>query len=343
MSSANLSKAASSGASGGSSHLIEEHLGSFRDDFMTMRHELAKVVVGMDEAVGQVLTAAVAGGHVLIEGLPGLGKTLLAESVADVLQLRSYRIQFTPDVMPSDLLGTHVIMENAAGRRTFEYQQGPIFANLVLADQINRAPPKTQAALLEAMEGETISVATETFTLPSPFMVIATQNPLDSEGTFPLPEPQLDRFFCKVLVLSPKIEEIDAILARQQQGRPVVKHAADGGRLLEMREIAGKVGLSAADRRWVAAITASSHPGFEHASDVVKRYVRYGISPRGAQALVMAAKVTAAAEGRSTVTREDLLANVRPAFRHRILLNFEGQAENVSTESVVDAVVKGVK
>ena len=228
-------------------HLVEPHLDGFQEDFNALRHELAKVVVGQADVIEQVLIAAVAGGHVLIEGVPGLGKTLLVQTLADILQLRFCRIQFTPDLTPSDLLGTFVVMETAAGRRTFEFQQGPIFSNLVLADQINRGLPKTQSALLQAMEGQQINVSTETFQLPQPFFVVGTQNPLEMEGTFPLPEAEIDRFFFKLVVSGPSVEEIDAILQRTTESAPAELVAVvDGKRLLEMREIAGNVSLAAA-------------------------------------------------------------------------------------------------
>lgn len=281
-------------------HMVEPHLEGFERDFNALRHELAKVVVGQAEEIDFVLTAAVAGGHVLIEGVPGLGKTLLVETLADILQLRFSRIQFTPDLMPSDLLGTFVVMETAAGRRTFEFQQGPIFANLVLADQINRGLPKTQAALLQAMEGQEINVSTETFHLPQPFFVVGTQNPLETDGTFPLPEPEIDRFFFKVVIKGPTIDEIDAILERTTESPAAeLLKVVDGKRLLEMREIASRVCLAAAGRRWVASLVAATHPDFPRAAELVKRYVRYGASPRAAQAMVTAAKVRAAAHGRA--------------------------------------------
>ncbi len=325
-------------------HLVEPRLAGFQEDFNALRHELAKVVVGQAEVIEQVLIAAVAGGHVLIEGVPGLGKTLLVETLAGILQLRVSRIQFTPDLSPSDLIGTFVVMETAAGRRTFEFQQGPIFSNLVLADQINRGLPKTQSALLQAMEGHEINVSTETFQLPQPFFVVGTQNPLEMEGTFPLPEPEIDRFFFKVVVGAPSVEEIDAILQRTTESAPAeLVNVVDGKRLLEMREIAGKVSLAAPGRRWVASLVAATHPDFPQASAAVKRYVRYGASPRAAQSLVLAAKVRAAANGRTEVSKEDLAAVLAPALRHRILLNFEGQAENIRPEAIIESIVKGTK
>ncbi|MGO9112819.1 MAG: AAA family ATPase [Thermoguttaceae bacterium] len=324
-------------------HLVEPHLAKFQEDFNALRHELAKVVVGHADVIEQVLIAAVAGGHVLIEGVPGLGKTLLVQTLADILRLRFSRIQFTPDLTPSDLLGTFVVMETAAGRRTFEFQQGPIFSNLVLADQINRGLPKTQSALLQAMEGEQINVSTETFQLPQPFFVVGTQNPLEMEGTFPLPEPEIDRFFFKLVVNAPSVEEIDAILQRTTDSAPAeVLAVVDGKRLLEMREIAGKVSLAVQGRRWVASLVAATHPDFPQAPAAVKRYVRYGASPRAAQSLVLAAKVRAAANGRTEVAKEDFAALIAPALRHRILLNFEGQAENIRPEVLIDSILKGI-
>jgi MoxR-like ATPase len=323
-------------------HLVEPRLAGFQDDFNALRHELTKVVVGQTDAVEQMLIAAVAGGHVLIEGVPGLGKTLLVQTLADIVQLRFSRIQFTPDLTPSDLLGTFVVMENAAGRRTFEFQQGPIFANLVLADQINRGLPKTQAALLQAMEGEEINVSTETFHLPQPFFVVGTQNPLESEGTFPLPEPEIDRFFFKVLMKGPSVEEIDAILERTTSAAPELQVVVDGKRLLEMREVAGNVVLPVAARHWIASLVAATHPDFAKAPEPIKKYVRYGASPRAAQAMALAAKVHAAANGRTEVAKEDMAAIIAPALRHRILLNFEGQAESIRPESLIDSIVKSM-
>ncbi|MEI8375576.1 MAG: MoxR family ATPase [Planctomycetota bacterium] len=324
-------------------HLVEPHLAGFQEDFNALRHELAKVIVGQADVIEQVLIAAVAGGHVLIEGVPGLGKTLLVRTLADILQLRFSRIQFTPDLTPSDLLGTFVVMETAVGRRTFEFQQGPIFSNLVLADQINRGLPKTQAALLQAMEGEEINVSTETFHLPQPFFVVGTQNPLEMEGTFPLPEPEIDRFFFKLVVKGPSVDEIDAILQRTTESAPAeLRAVVDGKRLLEMRQIAGKVSLAAPARRWVASLVAATHPDFPKAPEDIKRYVRYGASPRAAQSLVIAAKVRAAANGRNEVAKEDIAAVIAPALRHRILLNFEGQAENIRSEVLIDSIVKSM-
>ena len=306
-------------------HLVEPHLAGFQEDFNALRHELAKVVVGQADVIEQVLIAAVAGGHVLIEGVPGLGKTLLVQTLADILQLRFSRIQFTPDLTPSDLLGTFVVMETAAGRRTFEFQQGPIFSNLVLADQINRGLPKTQSALLQAMEGEEINVSTETFHLPQPFFVVGTQNPLEMEGTFPLPEAEIDRFFFKLVVKGPSVDEIDAILERTTESAPrnFARWSMASGSWKCGRSPA-RWSLAAPGRRWVASLVAATHPDFPQAPEAVKRYVRYGASPRAAQALVLAAKVRAAANGRTEVAKEDFAAVDRPGVASPHPAEFRG-------------------
>jgi MoxR-like ATPase len=320
---------------------FEQLLEGFQQDFDAVRRELAKAVVGHAEVIEGILTAAVAGGHVLVEGVPGLGKTLLVQTLAEVVNLSVQRIQFTPDLMPADLLGTYVVMETPQGRRTFEFQQGPIFANLVLADQINRGTPKTQSALLEAMEGEAISVARETFQLPRPFFVMATQNPLEMEGTFPLPEPEIDRFFFKLLVSPPTCEEMETILDRTTEGDPPELRAIiDGQRLLDLRTIARAVAIAPGLRRWAVGLVAATQPGYPQAPEMVRRYVRYGSSPRGAQALVLGAKIHAAAEGRAEVSQADLCAVVHSALRHRILLNFEGQAENVPPDRIIDNLME---
>ena len=320
---------------------IEQRLDGFRNDFDALRREIGKVVVGHEEVVAGMLTALVAGGHVLLEGVPGLGKTVLVRAVADVLDLSFQRIQFTPDLMPSDLLGTYVVMETPQGRRTFEFQQGPIFSNVVLADQINRGMPKTQSALLEAMEGDSVSVARETFHLPKPFVVMATQNPLEMEGTFPLPEPEIDRFFFKLLVAPPSVQQIEEILDRTTEFEPpAVRSIVDGARIIEMHDIARSVRIDAALRRWAISLVTATHPDCEQAPAMVRRFVSYGSSPRGAQALVLGAKVRAAADGRQEVSRADLHATAPAALRHRLILNFEGQAEDVRPEQVIDDVLE---
>jgi len=320
-----------------------EQLESFRADFDAMRREVGKRIVGHEGAIDGVLTAAIAGGHSLLEGVPGIGKTLLVRTLAEVVDLLFQRIQFTPDLMPADILGTYVVMETAQGRRTFEFHQGPLFSNLILADQINRGTPKTQSALLEAMEGQTVSVSSERFELPQPFIVLATQNPLDMEGTFPLPEPELDRFLFKLSFSPPTPEQIEEIVARTTEGEPSpVRAVADGQRLLAMRALAREVGISAGLRRWAVSLVAATHPDSPLAPAAVRQYVRYGASPRGAQALVLGAKIRAAADGRDEVSDVDLRAVAHAALCHRVFLNYEGQAENVRPDALVDKVLEAV-
>jgi len=322
---------------------VGEQLEGFQKDFDILRREIGKVVVGQEEAIEGMLTAVVIGGHLLFEGVPGLGKTLLVETLADVLQVSFQRIQFTPDLMPADLIGTYVVMENPEGRRTFEFQKGPIFSHVILADQINRGAPKTQSALLEAMEGQSVSVSNETFHLPAPFFVMATQNPLEMEGTFPLPEPEIDRFAFKLLVDPPNLQQIETILDRTTEGEPpVVMKAVDAQRILEMRDIARRIPIAPDVRRLGISAVTATHPDDDRAPDSVRRYVRYGSSPRGAQALVLGAKVRALAAGRSEVDRDDLRAVAPAALRHRMILNFEGQAENVRADRLVDDILGAI-
>ncbi len=323
--------------------LTTEQLTDFRKDFEAIRREVGKIVVSRPEIVDRLLTAVVAGGHVLLEGVPGVGKTLLVETLAEVLGLVPQRIQFTPDLMPADLIGTYVVMESAQGRRTFDFHKGPLFAHVVLADQINRGTPKTQSALLEAMEGPVITVSTETFELPQPFFVFATQNPLEMEGTFPLPEPQLDRFFFKLILPPPDVDQIEEILERTTEGTPPTARAVvDGQRILDMRQIARNVPISSEVRRLGIGLIAATHPDSESAPESVRRLVGYGSSPRGAQALVLAAKVHCVVAGRDEVSRDDLQAVAHPVLRHRLILNFEGQAEQVSPDRLVDDLIEKV-
>jgi len=312
-------------------------------DLASLVEELSRVVVGQREAVEGVVRALVVGGHVLLEGVPGLGKTVLVEASADAIRLTFQRIQFTPDLMPADLLGTYVVMESAQGRRTFEFQKGPIFAHLILADQLNRGLPKTQSALLEAMEGGKISVADETLQLPRPFFVMATQNPLEMEGTYPLPEPQLDRFLMKLIVRPPSEDELEQILARTTDGEPPRPRAVlDTARLLELRRTVDSVRVDDATRRQAVAMIAATHPDHPRAPRSVRRFVRYGASPRGAQSLIRTAKAAAASAGRATVGAADLAEVALPVLRHRLLLSDEGLAEDVSPDRLVDEIVAEV-
>jgi MoxR-like ATPase len=323
---------------------LRRQLDEFRTHYETLRAEIGKVIVGHADIVNGTLTALIAGGHVLLEGVPGLGKTLLVRTLADALHLKFQRIQFTPDLMPADVIGTNVVAESAEGHRKFEFQQGPIFANLVLADEINRATPKTQSALLEAMQERSVTVAGKTFQLQRPFFVLATQNPLEMEGTYPLPEAQLDRFFFKLLVKFPTAEEIETILDRTTEAaEPRAEPVFDGERILDMSRLARQIPIADELRRYGVSIVLATHPEHELATDMTRRYVRYGSSPRGAQALILAAKIRAILDHRYHVSREDLRAVAHAALRHRLILNFEGQAENIQTDDVIDDVLKSIE
>jgi MoxR-like ATPase len=323
---------------------MKEQLDGFRADFETLRREVGKVIVGLSEIVEETLTALIAGGHVLLEGVPGLGKTLLVRTLADCLSLKFQRIQFTPDLMPADLIGTNVVLETPEGGRRFEFQRGPLFANLVLADEINRATPKTQSALLEAMQERSVTVAGTTHTLLPPFFVLATQNPLEMEGTYPLPEAQLDRFFFKLLVKFPTAQEMETILDRTTEAvEPKAQPVFDGQRIVELSHLARQIPIADELRRYGVAMVLATHPENSLASDKTRRFVRYGSSPRGAQALILAAKIRAILDHRYHVSREDLRACAHPALRHRLILNFEGQAENVQADDIIDDILRSVE
>jgi MoxR-like ATPase len=307
--------------------------------------ELRKVIVGQEDAVRHVLIALLAGGHVLLEGVPGLGKTLLVRTLGDVLSLRFNRIQFTPDLMPADIVGTTIVSEDLDGRRALRFQAGPIFANLVLADEINRATPKTQSALLEAMQEQTVSAGETTRPLPRPFFVLATQNPLELEGTYPLPEAQLDRFLFKVLVPFPRHVELEQILQRtirpSAQAQPGAVASAD--EVLRMLRVAREVVVAPHLATYAVRLILATHPTDASAPPVVRQYVRHGASPRGLQALVAGAQVRALLENRFNVAREDLQAVALPALRHRLILGFEAQADSVTADRLVTDVLSVVQ
>ncbi len=312
----------------------------FVSAFEGLRSEVEKVIVGHREIITHVLTGMFAGGHVLLEGVPGLGKTLLIKTLSEGLDLTFSRIQFTPDLMPADIIGTNIIVEDADGRKHFQFQRGPIFAHILLADEINRATPKTQSALLEGMQESGVTVGGTLHPLPPPFFVLATQNPIEMEGTYPLPEAQLDRFLFKLRVRYPAIEELNAIIDRTTQVRTaVVERALSGAQVLAFRDLVREVPIASHVRDLVSTIVMASHPQWEHSPEVTRRFVRYGASPRGAQALVLGAKVKALAEGRYNVSIDDLKALAAPALRHRIILNFEGEAEGVDIDNVIAQIV----
>jgi MoxR-like ATPase len=315
----------------------------FREIAARIEAEVGKYIVGQQAAIRHTLICLVAGGHALLEGVPGLGKTMLVRTLARVLDLEFARIQFTPDLMPADIVGTDILEEAEDGRREFRFQPGPVFTNLLLADEINRATPKTQSALLEAMQERTVTVANRSYPLDPPFLVLATQNPIEMEGTYPLPEAQLDRFLFKVNVEFPSSGELVEILNRTTgDAEPQVEVVVDGASVLAMGELARQVPVASSVADYAAHLTIATHPESGTAPDTVRRYVRYGSSPRGAQALILGGKVTALLEGRYNVALSDLRAVAPAALRHRILLNFEAQAEDVEPDRVVAEVVEAV-
>ena len=305
----------------------------------TIEREVGRFIVGQQQLVRQTLISLLAGSHALLEGVPGLGKTMLVRTMAEALELGFSRIQFTPDLMPADIVGTNIIVEEG-GERKFRFQPGPIFSNLVLADEINRATPKTQSALLEAMQEHRVTVAKQQYVLTEPFFVLATQNPLEMEGTYPLPEAQLDRFFFKIDVPFPSEEDLMAIMERTTGTAQItVGKAASGADVTAMQRIAREVPIATHVIAYAIRILRGTHPDTEGAPELVRKYVRYGGSPRGAQAIVLGAKIHALLEGRFNVAFSDVQAVAPPALRHRVILNFEGEAEGISTDSVVRAII----
>jgi MoxR-like ATPase len=323
--------------------MTELSVDQFREYAFRIESEVGKVIVGQTEVVRHVLVSILAGGHVLLEGVPGLGKTMLIRTLGEALDLKFSRIQFTPDLMPADILGTEILTDQD-GRREFRFRPGPLFANLVLADEINRATPKTQSALLEAMQETSVTVAQQTYRLEEPFFVLATQNPLEMEGTYPLPEAQLDRFFFKVNVDLPNAQEMVEIMERTTGKEvPSAQKAVRGADILQMRELARTIPVASHVKEYIANLVLATHPDDTHASPLVKKYVRYGVSPRGGQALVLGAKVTALLAGRYNVAFEDIHAVAPAALRHRLLLNFDGLAEGVRTDDVIKELIDEVK
>ncbi|HVY47163.1 MAG TPA: MoxR family ATPase [Minicystis sp.] len=313
----------------------------FQKSIGTLREEVGKVIVGNREVVDGVLTCMLAGSHALLEGVPGLGKTMLVRTMAEALELQFSRIQFTPDMMPADITGTTVIDEAASGSKQFTFRKGPLFANIVLADEVNRATPKTQSALLEAMQEHRVTVSKQTYVLEEPFFVLATQNPLESEGTYPLPEAQLDRFFFKLHVPFPGREELNEILERTTGVEtPKVHRVMGRERLLEMQRLVREVPIAKHVQDYAVRLLQATHPTTDDALDAVKQFVRFGSSPRGAQALLLAAKIRALFEGRFAASIDDVRAVALPALRHRVLLNFEGEAEGVKSDDLLKDILK---
>ena len=315
---------------------------AFAQRAQLIEQEVGRVIVGQKDLVRQALTCLLANGHALLEGVPGLGKTMLVRTVADVIDCSFNRIQFTPDLMPADITGTNILIEEG-GTRVFRFQPGPVFANLVLADEINRATPKTQSSLLEAMQEHQVTVARQRYPLEPPFFVLATQNPLEMEGTYPLPEAQLDRFLFKIMVPFPSEEDLVQIVDRTTGSDvPAAGKVCTAAEIVEMQRLARAVPIAPHVAAYAVSVLSATHPDQPRAPEIVRDYVRYGGSPRGAQALVTAGKIGALLDGRFNVSIEDIRAAALPALRHRVILNFEGEAEGITPEGIVRSILDSV-
>ena len=319
----------------------EARLTLARDRLDALRRQIQRRIVGHHDLVDGILACLLSSGHVLLEGVPGLGKTLLVKTLSDALQLEFARIQFTPDLMPADIIGTQVVLQDDEGRRHFQFRQGPVFTQLLLADEINRATPKTQSALLEAMEEKRVTVGRTGHALAEPFMVLATQNPIEMEGTYPLPEAQIDRFLLKLNVTYPDADALSQIVDRTTGApMPAVEPVLSAAEVLELRELVRSVVIAGHVKDYAIRMVLATHAGSAQATPMVRRYVRHGASPRGLQAVVLAAKALALFAGRINVSFDDLAAAAPPALRHRILLNFEGEAEGIDVEGLIAEVIR---
>jgi MoxR-like ATPase len=323
---------------------MQQRAEQFREAYKRIQEEIGKVIVGHTDIVHGVLTCLFVGGHALLEGVPGLGKTLLVRTLSRVLDLKFNRIQFTPDLMPADIIGTNIITETHEGKRVFSFQPGPLFAQIVLADEINRATPKTQSALLEAMQEHSVTVGGTIHRLEEPFFVMATQNPIEQEGTYPLPEAQLDRFFFKLIVNYSGREEMATILDRTTRGEwPEAQQVMTGDEIRQWQQLVREVLVAPPVQDYAIRLVMATHPQGEFATAETNRYIRCGASPRGAQSLVLAGKVRALLEGRYNVSFEDIRRVYLPSLRHRVLLNFEAQAENIPSDTVLAQILNEVK
>ena len=320
---------------------IASEVASFQEKIAILRKEIGRMIVGQREVIDGVILCLLADGQVLLEGVPGLGKTMLVRTLSEAIDCQFNRIQFTPDMMPSDITGTNMIVEDERGNKVFEFQKGPVFTNILLADEINRATPKTQAALLEAMQEKSVTVGGHTYKLEAPCFVMATQNPLEMEGTYPLPEAQLDRFLFKIDVPFPNKDELHEVLRRTTAGEsPKVSAVMSKQDILTLRALAAEVPIAEHVQDYALKIVLGTHPEMDTCSERVKKYVRFGSSPRGAQAIIKAAKIHAIFDGRFNVSNDDIRFAAVPALRHRTILNFEGVAENISTDDILADLIK---
>ena len=322
---------------------VKQKAEAFRENFKKLKEEIGRVIVGHDEIVSGVLTCMFVGGNALLEGVPGLGKTMLVRTLSQVLNLEFSRIQFTPDLMPADIIGTNIIREDERGNRALVFQPGPLFAQIILADEINRATPKTQSAMLEAMQEHSITVGGTSYPMKEPFFVLATQNPLEMEGTYPLPEAQLDRFLMKLNVTYSNREELTEVVTRTTEGIHVeANKVMDGEAINEWRALVREAIVAPQVKDYAVRIVLATHPKGEYAAAITNRFVRYGASPRAAQAIILSAKVRALLDGRYNVSFKDIEAMALPCLRHRLILNFEGEAEGVTTDHVIVEMLQSV-
>jgi MoxR-like ATPase len=323
---------------------LNEEAQALRSNFQLVADELAQIVVGQQTLIKHLFISLLCGGHALIEGVPGLGKTLIVRSLAEILDLKYSRIQFTPDLMPADILGTNIVKEQGAGSRYFEFYKGPIFGQLILADEINRASPKTQSALLEAMQEQRITVFGTQYQLEPPFMVLATQNPLEMEGTYPLPEAQIDRFFFKLKINFPDQTELRQILDKTTEDYTYeLKRVVGADSILGMKALVKKVPIATHVKDYAIRLVLASHPGHAQATDGIRKYVQYGASPRGLQSLVLAGKAAALIDGRYNVSLDDIRQIAKPALRHRIALNIRGETEGLDADELVEEILETTK
>lgn len=322
----------------------EKQIKDIIDTINKVQEEIGKAIIGQKDIIRQVLISVLAGGNVLLEGVPGLGKTQLVKTLAKVMDLSFSRIQFTPDLMPADVMGTNIIVKDESGNSRFEFQKGPVFANLVLADEINRATPKTQSALLEAMQEQTVTVGKTTYSLPQPFLVLATQNPIEMEGTYPLPEAQMDRFLFKLSVLFPSFDELKDIIDITTTNKAVeLQKVIDGASILDMRKVIREVPIAKPVQEYALKVVLGTHPESSDAPESAKRYIRFGASPRAAQAIITASRARALMEGRYNVSFEDIRYVAYPSLRHRFFLNFDAVADGVTTDELISELLEAVK
>ena len=323
---------------------LNKQVDSIRSNFDTVIRELSKIIVGQEELIKHLFICLLCGSHALIEGVPGLGKTLIVRSLSKILDLKYSRIQFTPDLMPADILGTNIVKEDSNGSRYFEFYKGPIFGQLILADEINRASPKTQSALLEAMQEDKVTVFGTQYPLKPPFMVLATQNPIEMEGTYPLPEAQLDRFFFKLKISYPDHQELQKIIDKTTEDYQYeLKRVIGADAILEMKSIVKLVPIATHVKDYAIRLALASHPDNANASEQTKEYVLFGASPRGVQSLILAGKVSALLDGRYNVSIEDVNEVAKPALRHRIVLNIRGETEGIDMDDIIDEITRKVQ